>query len=65
MAKQKKKRKRPHIKITKKSKRIFSLVASLITIPSIVIIYTSNNLFYNLIKLLFNKDALYLSLIHI
>ncbi len=59
MAKQKKKRKRPHIKITKKSKRIFSLVASLITIPSIVIIYTSNNLFYNLIKLLFNKDALY------
>ena len=59
MAKQKKKKIRKNIRISKKSKTLFSLIG----IPFFVIGYFtflfSSNLFYGLVKLLFNKDALY------
>ncbi|MDE5604916.1 MAG: hypothetical protein K2I73_04955 [Eubacterium sp.] len=59
MAKQKKKRKRPHIRISKKSKMLFELAFLPLPIIALITLVFSNNLFYILVKLLFNKDALY------
>lgn len=59
MAKQKKRKKKRHNRISKKSKTLFSLLS----LPSFVIGYIalllSSRIFYELVKLLFNKDALY------
>ncbi|MDE6110799.1 MAG: hypothetical protein K2F65_02660 [Eubacterium sp.] len=59
MAKQKKRKKKRHIRISKKSKTLFSLLILPTFVISYITLLLSSRIFYGLVKLLFNKDALY------